>query len=95
MRHFTYRSLGELEEAARSLGAEHVHFEHDVARMQQALTRKVKVGSRVAGNSMAIHPMEGCDGDLAGVPGELTWRRYERFARGRREADLVRSDGDP
>ncbi|MBL0160826.1 MAG: NADH:flavin oxidoreductase [Bryobacterales bacterium] len=98
MRHFTYRSLGELEEAARSLGAEHVHFEHDVARMQQALTRKVKVGSRVAGNSMAIHPMEGCDGDLAGVPGELTWRRYERFARGGAkliwfEATAIREDG--
>ncbi len=26
--------------------------------------------------------MEGCDGDAEGRPTELTWRRYERFARG-------------
>jgi 2,4-dienoyl-CoA reductase-like NADH-dependent reductase (Old Yellow Enzyme family) len=26
--------------------------------------------------------MEGCDGDAEGRPSELTWRRYERFARG-------------
>ncbi len=26
--------------------------------------------------------MEGCDGTRDGTPGELTWRRYERFARG-------------
>lgn len=66
--------------------------------MQAALARKVRVGSRTAGNSMAIHPMEGCDGTLDGRPDELTWRRYERFARGGAkliwfEATAVREDG--
>jgi len=47
---------------------------------------------------MAIHPMEGCDGELDGRPGELTWRRYERFAEGGAkliwfEATAVREDG--
>jgi 2,4-dienoyl-CoA reductase-like NADH-dependent reductase (Old Yellow Enzyme family) len=98
MRHFTYKTLGELEEAARRLGAEHVRFEHDTARMQEALRRAVRVGARTAGNSMAIHPMEGCDGTLDGRPDELTWRRYERFARGGAkliwfEATAVREDG--
>jgi NADPH-dependent glutamate synthase beta subunit-like oxidoreductase/2,4-dienoyl-CoA reductase-like NADH-dependent reductase (Old Yellow Enzyme family) len=33
-------------------------------------------------NSLAVHPMEGCDGDSHGRPGKLTIRRYERFAAG-------------
>jgi len=33
-------------------------------------------------NRLAIQPMEGCDGTPEGRPGELTMRRYERFARG-------------
>ena len=47
---------------------------------------------------MAIHPMEGCDSTLDGRPDDLTWRRYERFARGGAklvwfEATAVREDG--
>lgn len=98
MRHFTYRSLEELEAAARELGAVHVRFVHDRARVQELLARRVQVGGLSAGNSMAIHPMEGCDGTLDGKPDELTWRRYERFARGGAEliwfeATAVRADG--
>ena len=33
-------------------------------------------------NSLAVHPMEGCDGNLDGSPGELVIRRYKRFAAG-------------
>jgi 2,4-dienoyl-CoA reductase-like NADH-dependent reductase (Old Yellow Enzyme family) len=33
-------------------------------------------------NSLAVHPMEGCDGDALGRPDKLTVRRYERFAAG-------------
>ena len=98
MRYFSYRSLGEIEAAARALPAPHVRFEPDKARVQAALTRTVRVGARTLGNSMAIHPMEGCDGTLDGRPGELTWRRYERFARGGAkliwfEATAVSGDG--
>lgn len=98
MRFFTYRSLEELEAAAHSLGASHVRFVHDRTRVQELLARKVQAGPFTAGNSMAIHPMEGCDGTLDGRPDELTWRRYERFARGGAkliwfEATAVRADG--
>src|SRR5204862_4810643 len=82
LRHFTYKSLGDLESAARELGAAHVRFEHDPGRVRTLLARPVKVGDFTLGNSIAIHPMEGCDGTLDGRPDELTWRRYERFARG-------------
>ena len=33
-------------------------------------------------NRIVYQPMEGCDGTPAGEPGELTLRRYERFAQG-------------
>ncbi len=46
------------------------------------LKEPVEAGSLTMPNSMAIHPMEGCDGDNNGNPGKLTLRRYERFAGG-------------
>lgn len=97
MRHFRYKNLQELEQDARRLGASSVLLQEDADRVRAALSRAVDVGPVRAGNSMAIHPMEGCDGTLDGAPGELTWRRYERFARGGAkliwfEATAVRSD---
>jgi 2,4-dienoyl-CoA reductase-like NADH-dependent reductase (Old Yellow Enzyme family) len=82
MRHFIYKTLDELERAAGIIGASHVRFEHDAARVREILARPVKAGPVTLGNSIAIHPMEGCDGDLDGTPGDLTFRRYERFAAG-------------
>lgn len=98
MRHFTYKNLAELAAAAQSLGAKNVSFVEDKERVRAALARTVRVGSVTVGNSMAIHPMEGCDGTADGRPGELTWRRYERFARGGAkliwfEATAIREDG--
>lgn len=98
MRHFQYKTLSELRRSAEALGATHVRFEDDPQKVREILTRRVQVGSQRAGNSMAIHPMEGCDGELDGRPGELTWRRYERFGRGGAkliwfEATAVREDG--
>lgn len=46
------------------------------------LAEPVRAGGLVIPNSLAIHPMEGCDGDSQGRPGRLTLRRYERFAAG-------------
>jgi 2,4-dienoyl-CoA reductase-like NADH-dependent reductase (Old Yellow Enzyme family) len=98
MRNFTYRTLNELQHSAAELGTPHVRFEEDPARVREMLARPVPVGRWRAGNSVAIHPMEGCDGTLDGRPDELTWRRYERFARGGAkliwfEATAVRPDG--
>ncbi len=98
MRYFHYKTLSELETEAAALGCSQVRFEHSNSRVSEILGRPVSVGARRAGNSMCIHPMEGCDGDLDGTPGELTIRRYQRFAEGGAkliwfEATAVREDG--
>jgi NADPH-dependent glutamate synthase beta subunit-like oxidoreductase/2,4-dienoyl-CoA reductase-like NADH-dependent reductase (Old Yellow Enzyme family) len=46
------------------------------------LAEPVEVGDFTIPNSLAVHPMEGCDGDSEGRPSALTIRRYERFASG-------------
>lgn len=82
MKHFVYRSLEELARDAETRGATSVRFEPDPERVKAALARPVHVGPFTTGNSIAIHPMEGCDGTPDGRPGELTLRRYQRFAAG-------------
>lgn len=98
MRHFVYKSLDELRRAAQQAGAARVRFIEKAEDVRGVLARPVRVGACTVGNSIAIQPMEGCDGTLDGRPGELTWRRYERFARGGAkliwfEATAVREDG--
>src|SRR5262249_33790830 len=46
------------------------------------LLAPASIGSRRVGNRLAIQPMEGCDGEPDGSPGELTYRRYRRFGAG-------------
>jgi 2,4-dienoyl-CoA reductase-like NADH-dependent reductase (Old Yellow Enzyme family) len=82
MRHFHFKTLDEIRRAAEGAGARHVRFLDSPAEVRAALAQPARVGRATVGNSIAIHPMEGCDGDAEGSPGELTWRRYERFARG-------------
>ncbi len=98
MRHFTYQSQEEIVADAERLGASSVRFEPDPARVRSTLARPVEVGGFRVGNSIAIHPMEGCDGELDGRPGELTLRRYDRYAQSGAkllwfEATAVRQDG--
>ena len=76
---FAYPTSTELLAAARELGvAEAIHADADLSCLLQA----VEIGGRKVGNRLAIHPMEGCDGELDGRPGELTFRRWQRFGRG-------------
>jgi NADPH2 dehydrogenase len=82
MKHFQYRTLQELQQQVKELGLAHTGFEPDAEKVKAALARPVPVGQVRAGNSMAIHPMEGCDATLDGHPDELTYRRYERFGAG-------------
>lgn len=82
MRHFLYRNLQELQQSAEEIGAKSVRFEAGPERVKALLARPVRAGRFTLGNSLAIHPMEGCDGTPDGCPDELTWRRYERFAAG-------------
>lgn len=98
MRQFKYKNLEELQEDAERLGAAHVRFEADPQVVRRNLAQPVSAGRFKMGNSLAIHPMEGCDGTLDGTPDELTWRRYLRFAAGGVkliwfEATAVREDG--
>lgn len=76
-RFFTYRSLEEIKADVQRLGLD-ISFETDI----EFVGRSVRIGRLTAGNSLGIHPMEGCDGTLDGKPGELTFRRWERFGRG-------------
>jgi 2,4-dienoyl-CoA reductase (NADPH2) len=74
---FELDSLDDLKSLAESLSVK-IGISEDLS----PLKRPVKVGNLTAPNSMAIHPMEGCDGDSMGRPGPLTIRRYVRFAGG-------------
>lgn len=74
---FNFRSLNGLRDKIGELGLD-IPIQEDLS----PLRRPVPVGDYVAPNSLGIHPMEGCDGDSNGIPSDLTFRRYERFASG-------------
>lgn len=74
---FHYHSLGEVRQTAEELGA-FLPLAEDLSPLFQPLN----LGKVTAANRIAFQPMEGTDGQENGAPGELTWRRYERFARG-------------
>ncbi|MHC4717847.1 MAG: oxidoreductase, partial [Planctomycetota bacterium] len=74
---FHYRGLSELTAAVESLGLD-LPCSDDLS----ALAEPVRIGRRQSPNRLVVHPMEGCDGTADGRPGELTVRRYERFAAG-------------
>lgn len=56
----------------------HIPFSDDFGVMFEPF---VLCGRRV-GNKVVFHPMEGCDSEADGSPGELTNRKYKRFALG-------------
>jgi 2,4-dienoyl-CoA reductase-like NADH-dependent reductase (Old Yellow Enzyme family) len=76
-RFFKYKSVAELEAENARLGTD-LRFSDDLAPLFQPIA----IGGRTAGNRWCIHPMEGCDGEPDGRPGELTFRRYHRFGAG-------------
>ena len=72
--------LGSTEDLSRL--SERLGVKIEVAEDVSILAKPVQTGGLVIPNSLAVHPMEGCDGDYQGRPGKLTLRRYERFAAG-------------
>lgn len=46
------------------------------------LSAHLQVGSKTIANRLACQAMEGCDSTFSGEPDELTYRRYDRFAKG-------------
>jgi 2,4-dienoyl-CoA reductase (NADPH2) len=74
---FDFKNLADLEAKIVSLGLD-IRLDTDL----KPLGRRVKIGALETPNSLAIHPLEGRDGTPGGKPGELTFRRYQRFAEG-------------
>ena len=92
---FSIKTLEDLAALGQRLGV-NVPASKDVS----ILSQPVKSGALQLPNSLAIHPMEGCDGGEDGSPGDLTARRYERFAGGGAgliwfEATAVAPEGGP
>ena len=85
-RYFTYKTLDDLRRDAEQLKID-LPLVADREEIKHWLAQPVEIAGRGSkswrtGNSLAIHPMEGCDGELDGRPGELTIRRYQRFGAG-------------
>ncbi len=74
---FHYASLDALNAEAKKLNA-FLPLSEDTAPLFEPLA----LGKRAVSNRIAFQPMEGTDGTPDGAPGELTRRRYLRFARG-------------
>lgn len=74
---FNFHTLAEVRARAQALGVA-LPLQEDVS----ILSTPVAVAGRTLPNRLAIQPMEGCDGTPDGRPGELTYRRYRRFAQG-------------
>ncbi|MGI5850946.1 MAG: flavin oxidoreductase/NADH oxidase [Caldicoprobacterales bacterium] len=74
---FMYRSLDEIRADIDKFGIE-LPMLDDLGPLKSPISMK---GTTIP-NSIGIHPMEGCDGTDRGGPSDLTFRRYERFARG-------------
>ncbi len=72
---FHYNTLEELKQAAATVG-EDLPLSENISLLNQPL----QIWQHTLPNRLAIQPMEGCDGEVDGSPGELTFRRYRRFA---------------
>jgi len=77
MSSFAYRSLDDLSRDIAGRGLE-IGLRERLSRIAEP----VRAGPLRMSNRLAVHPMEGCDGDHDGNPGELTFRRWRRFAEG-------------
>ncbi|NLG84633.1 MAG: NADH:flavin oxidoreductase [Firmicutes bacterium] len=74
---FHYRTLEELQEELARLGLE-LPFDRDFSILGEPL----QIGRWRAPNRFVVQPMEGFDAGPDGSPGELTFRRYRRYAVG-------------
>ncbi len=74
---FQLKTLKDLSNRIKALKV-HIPVSEDI----DVLKQPVRLRDKIIPNSMAVQPMEGCDGTPAGEPDELTFRRYRRFASG-------------
>ena len=76
-RYFKYKTSQALLADSQALG-----LSIELSADMSPLLQPIDVGGRRVGNRLAIQPMEGCDAGPDGAPGELTYRRYQRFGAG-------------
>ncbi len=74
---FKYSTLEEMKE-----DIQHLNVNCPVDEDIEILLEEIKIGDKTIPNRLAIHPMEGADSNSDGSPGELTLRRYRRYAGG-------------
>ncbi len=74
---FKYKTAEELRSHAKDLGIE-LPWSEDFTLLFESF----KMGSQEVPNRFVVHPMEGADAKPDGSPGDLTYRRYQRFANG-------------
>lgn len=74
---FDFETSAELLKKAEDLRIE-LPFQESIA----PLFENIEVGSKKVPNRMAVQPMEGFDAEADGSTGELTTRRYQRYAQG-------------
>ncbi len=74
---FKFKDKDALLKKAEELGFD-LPFSDDI----QILFEPVTFNGKRTPNRFAVHPMEGFDSELDGSPGELSFRRYRRFASG-------------
>jgi len=72
---FKIKSIRDLE-----MELEKLNVEIPISENIDIFRERVLLGEKAIPNSLAIHPMEGCDSSFSGEPTELTFRRYNRFA---------------
>lgn len=74
---FDYSNLEEIIKEIQMLGLDiYLSDKFDV------FNKTFDIQGHIAPNRLVVHPMEGADSNPDGSPGELTIRRYERFAKG-------------
>lgn len=76
-RKFNYHNVEELQKYCQ-INNINLNFSNDI----NVLNQNLKIDNRRVPNRLAVQPMEGYDSDDKGAPGELTLRRYKRFAQG-------------
>lgn len=76
---FSFTSPDELRKYCKDNGYE-IPFSKDLSLLGKELKVSTRAGEKVLKNRLVTHPMEGFDGETNGAPGELTRRRYHRFA---------------
>ncbi len=90
---FNIKSLSDLRKMS-----DHLNLDIPISEDIDVLFEPINIGDKTVPNRLIVQPMEGFDSETNGAPGELTFRRYDRYAKGGSgmiwfEATCVMPDG--